>query len=135
MVAIQHIEWLRETSYNADWNSGDWGGHLLHQDRERQARLRPVAERRPDPQGAALEADGLLLWAQKIPEDTKGRVLECTDVFRKILLNEAHLPLFKEKPGLERSTIGHEPGHWDLDQAPAGTQSSQTGQSKPKTTK
>lgn len=36
-------------------------------------------------------------------------------VNRKILLNEKHLPLFKEKPGLERSTIGHEAGHWDLD--------------------
>jgi hypothetical protein len=34
---------------------------------------------------------------------------------RKILLNEKHLPLFKEKPGLERSTIGHEAGHWDID--------------------
>lgn len=34
---------------------------------------------------------------------------------RKILLNEKHLPLFQEKPGLERSTIGHEAGHWDLD--------------------
>jgi len=58
---------------------------------------------------------------------------------RKILLNEAHTDLFDEKPGLLRSTIGHEAGHWDLDvdQAPAGTQSSQTGQSqsKPKTTK
>lgn len=34
---------------------------------------------------------------------------------RKILLNEKHLPLFQEKPGLERSTIGHEAGHWDID--------------------
>jgi hypothetical protein len=34
---------------------------------------------------------------------------------RKIVLNEKHLPLFKEKPGLERSTIGHEAGHWDVD--------------------
>lgn len=60
-------------------------------------------------------------------------------VNRKILLNEVHLPLFKEKPGLERSTIGHEAGHWDLevDRAPADTQPSQAGQSqsKPKTTK
>ena len=30
---------------------------------------------------------------------------------RKILLNEKHLPLFHEKPELERSTIGHEAGH------------------------
>ena len=34
---------------------------------------------------------------------------------RKIVLNEKHLALFKEKPGLERSTIGHEAGHWDVD--------------------
>jgi hypothetical protein len=34
---------------------------------------------------------------------------------RKIVLNEKHLALFEEKPGLERSTIGHEAGHWDID--------------------
>lgn len=34
---------------------------------------------------------------------------------RVILLNEKHLTLFEEKPGLERSTIGHEAGHWDVD--------------------
>jgi hypothetical protein len=34
---------------------------------------------------------------------------------RKIVLNEKHLALFQEKPGLERSTIGHEAGHWDVD--------------------
>lgn len=33
---------------------------------------------------------------------------------REIILNEKHLDLFKEKPGLERSTKGHELGHWDL---------------------
>src|SRR5438105_1676699 len=34
---------------------------------------------------------------------------------RKIVLNEKHLALFEAKPGLERSTIGHEAGHWDVD--------------------
>src|ERR1700730_11273519 len=34
---------------------------------------------------------------------------------RKIVLNEIHLDLFKAKPGLQRSTIGHEAGHWDID--------------------
>lgn len=34
---------------------------------------------------------------------------------RKILLNEAHGDLFDQKPGLLRSTIGHEAGHWDID--------------------
>jgi len=34
---------------------------------------------------------------------------------RKIVLNSRHLDLFRQKPGLERSTIGHEAGHWDID--------------------
>lgn len=36
-------------------------------------------------------------------------------VNRKILLNEAHSDLFGQNPGLLRSTIGHEAGHWDID--------------------
>lgn len=34
---------------------------------------------------------------------------------KKILLNEAHTELFEQKPGLLRSTIGHQAGHWDID--------------------
>ena len=34
---------------------------------------------------------------------------------RKILLNDRHVDLFESKPGLLRSTIGHEAGHWDVD--------------------
>lgn len=34
---------------------------------------------------------------------------------RRILLNETHADLFEQKPGLLRSTIGHEAGHWDID--------------------
>lgn len=34
---------------------------------------------------------------------------------RRIVLNSRHLSLFQKKPGLERSTIGHEAGHWDID--------------------
>jgi hypothetical protein len=34
---------------------------------------------------------------------------------RKIYLNTKHLALFEANPGLERSTIGHEAGHWDID--------------------
>lgn len=34
---------------------------------------------------------------------------------RRIVLNSRHLDLFRQKPGLERSTIGHEAGHWDID--------------------
>ena len=33
---------------------------------------------------------------------------------RLIVLNENRRSLFAEKPGLERSTKGHEMGHWDL---------------------
>lgn len=36
-------------------------------------------------------------------------------VNRKILLNETHADLFKQNPGLLRSTIGHEAGHYDID--------------------
>lgn len=34
---------------------------------------------------------------------------------RKIYLNTKHVGLFERNPGLERSTIGHEAGHWDID--------------------
>ena len=34
---------------------------------------------------------------------------------KKTVLNTKHLPLFEANPGLERSTIGHEAGHWDID--------------------
>jgi hypothetical protein len=36
-------------------------------------------------------------------------------VNKKILLNEKHTALFDSKPGLLRSTIGHEAGHFDID--------------------
>jgi hypothetical protein len=36
-------------------------------------------------------------------------------VDKKILLNEKHTDLFDSKPGLLRSTIGHEAGHYDID--------------------
>lgn len=51
-----------------------------------------------------------------IQEQTGEQILGGLDVAnRKILLNEAHTDLFDEKPGLLRSTIGHEAGHWDVD--------------------
>jgi hypothetical protein len=34
---------------------------------------------------------------------------------RTIVLNTRHQDLFDAKPGLERSTIGHEAGHWEVD--------------------
>jgi hypothetical protein len=36
-------------------------------------------------------------------------------VNKKILLNETHTGLFESNPGLLRSTIGHEAGHFDVD--------------------
>ena len=51
-----------------------------------------------------------------IAEQTGEQILGGLDVAnRKILLNEAHSDLFEQKPGLLRSTIGHEAGHWDID--------------------
>ena len=35
---------------------------------------------------------------------------------RRIYLNSKHVPICsRSNPGLERSTIGHEAGHWDID--------------------
>lgn len=34
---------------------------------------------------------------------------------RVIVLNESCRSLFEDKPGLERSTVGHEAGHWEFD--------------------
>jgi len=51
-----------------------------------------------------------------IEEQPGEQILGGLDVAnRKILINEAHADLFEQKPGLLRSTIGHEAGHWDLD--------------------
>lgn len=37
---------------------------------------------------------------------------------RTVVVNEKHLKLFEEKPGLLRSTLGHEAGHWDIESRP-----------------
>lgn len=51
-----------------------------------------------------------------IQEQPGEQILGGLDVAnRKILINEAHADLFESKPGLLRSTIGHEAGHWELD--------------------
>lgn len=49
------------------------------------------------------ERRGEMILAGLVPEE------------RRIVLNTRHLELFSDKPGLERSTIGHEAGHWDID--------------------
>lgn len=37
---------------------------------------------------------------------------------RTVVVNEKHVKLFDEKPGLLRSTLGHEAGHWDIECRP-----------------
>lgn len=54
-------------------------------------------------------------WDQ-IDEQPGEQILGGLDaVNRKILLNEKHVELFEKTPGLLRSTIGHEAGHYDID--------------------
>jgi hypothetical protein len=51
-----------------------------------------------------------------IEEQTGEQILGGLDAIqKKILLNEAHADLFQANPGLLRSTIGHEAGHFDID--------------------
>jgi hypothetical protein len=52
----------------------------------------------------------------EIEEQPGEQILGALDIEgRKILVNAKHLDLFEQNPGLERSTIGHEAGHWDVD--------------------
>lgn len=51
-----------------------------------------------------------------IEEQTGEQILGGLDATnKKILLNETHTKLFESNPGLLRSTIGHEAGHFDVD--------------------
>lgn len=51
-----------------------------------------------------------------IEEQTGEQILGGLDAAnKKILLNETHTELFESNPGLLRSTIGHEAGHFDVD--------------------
>lgn len=55
-----------------------------------------------------------ILW-EAINEQPGETILAGLNAKEKlIVLNEKHKDLFQEKPGLERSTKGHEVGHWDL---------------------
>jgi hypothetical protein len=59
---------------------------------------------------------GLHLDWDEIEELPGEQVLGGLDaVNKKILLNEKHTALFDSKPGLLRSTIGHEAGHYEID--------------------
>ena len=49
-----------------------------------------------------IEKPGEIIWGGLRPQK------------RQIVLNEIHLDAFQNNPGIERSTKGHELGHWDL---------------------
>ena len=65
-----------------------------------------------------------------IEEQPGEQILGGLDVAnRKILINETHSNLFEQKPGLLRSTIGHEAGHWDVGCGPV--EAGATGAARP----
>jgi len=59
-----------------------------------------------------LELDFLWEDIDELPGETVLGALHSRK--RLIIINERHRTLFEAKPGLERSTKGHEMGHWDL---------------------
>ncbi len=59
-----------------------------------------------------LELDFLWEEIEELPGELIYGGLRMED--KLIVLNERRKALFAEKPGLERSTKGHEMGHWDL---------------------
>jgi len=56
-----------------------------------------------------------VLWdeIEELPDETILGGLKPSD--RIIVLNQSRISLFEQKPGLERSTLGHEAGHWEFD--------------------
>lgn len=62
-----------------------------------------------------IEDCGLSILYEKIEERQGEKILGGLNVQEKIIvINESHMQLFNEKPGLERSTKAHELGHWDI---------------------
>ena len=80
-------------------------------------RTRGVTVTLPVPVEAVVEQVlGLDFDWDVIEEQPGEQILGGLDaVNRKILLNEKHVELFEKTPGLLRSTIGHEAGHYDID--------------------
>lgn len=62
--------------------------------------------------------DLCILW--EVVEEQRGEMILAglKRRTRTIVVNETHLKLFEEKPGLLRSTLGHEAGHWDIECRP-----------------
>lgn len=62
-----------------------------------------------------IEHCGLSILYDIIEERHGETILGGLNIKEKlIVLNEKHMKLFQEKPGLERSTKAHELGHWDI---------------------
>jgi Zn-dependent peptidase ImmA (M78 family) len=62
-----------------------------------------------------LEHSGLSILYDIIEEKPGETILGGLKIKEKlIVLNEKHMKLFREKPGLERFTKAHELGHWDI---------------------
>lgn len=58
---------------------------------------------------------GLSLEYEEINENPGEKFLAGLDVeTRAVIINSKHSQLFSDKPGLERSTMAHELGHWDI---------------------
>jgi hypothetical protein len=64
-----------------------------------------------------MQALGLTVqWRDDIEEEDGVKILGgLSPAKRSIVLNEKHRGLFERTRGLERSTIGHEAGHWEFD--------------------
>lgn len=55
-----------------------------------------------------------LLW-DVVPEPPERTILaKLVPCERRVVLNEAHLDLYQQTPGLERTALAHEVGHWEL---------------------
>jgi Zn-dependent peptidase ImmA (M78 family) len=62
-----------------------------------------------------IEHCGLSILYDTIEEKPGETILGGLNTKEKlIVINEQHMKLFEEKPGLERSTKAHELGHWDI---------------------
>jgi hypothetical protein len=58
---------------------------------------------------------GLSIVWEVIPEDPDEQILACLRPEKgQVVLNERHVELFRDKPGLERFSKGHEAGHADV---------------------
>jgi hypothetical protein len=55
-----------------------------------------------------------LLWEPINPVGPREVIAKLQPFERQVVFNETHLPLFESTVGLERTTLAHEVGHWEL---------------------